>query len=70
MDEVDLAQEREEAILKAALEARQPRLRSLDGRCLWCQDEATVADTAFCSAECDEDYHKHKREMKQRITGQ
>lgn len=66
MDEVDLAQEREEAILKEALLARQPRLRSPDGMCLWCRDEATVAGTAFCCAECDEDYHKHQREMRQR----
>lgn len=69
MDDVDLAQEREEARLSAALSARAPRLVSRNGNCIWCTDEPVIADTAFCSAECDEDYHKHLREMKQRITG-
>lgn len=69
MDDVDLAQEREESHLAASLSARKPRIISQDGSCIWCSDEPVVADTAFCSAECDEDYHKHHREMKQRITG-
>ncbi|MCW1975809.1 UNVERIFIED_ORG: putative nucleic acid-binding Zn ribbon protein [Pantoea agglomerans] len=66
MDEADLAQEREEVIRKAALAARQQRLTSPDGKCIWCKDEPVVANTAFCSAECDEDYHKHQREIRQR----
>lgn len=66
MDEADLAQEREEAIRNAALAARQQRLTSPDGRCIWCKDEPVVANTAFCSAECDEDYHKHQREIRRR----
>lgn len=70
MDDIDLAQEREEARLSAALSARAPRLVSRNGNCIWCTDEPVVVDTAFCSAECDEDYHKHQREMKQRITGE
>ncbi|ORM64552.1 hypothetical protein PRCB_16640 [Pantoea rodasii] len=69
MDDVDLAQEREEAHLAASMSARIPRLVSRNGNCIWCADEPIVAATAFCSAECGEDYHKHKREMKQRITG-
>lgn len=69
MDDVDLAQEREEAHLAASLSARKPRLVSRNGNCIWCTDEAIVANTAFCSAECGEDYHKHQRKMKQRITG-
>lgn len=68
MDEIDLAQEREEAHLAASLAARKIKLRSPNGLCLWCKDEPVVAETAFCSAECDEDYHKHQREMKQRIS--
>jgi hypothetical protein len=68
MDEIDLAQEREEAHLAASLAARKTKLRSPNGLCLWCKDEPVVAETAFCSAECDEDYHKHQREMKQRIS--
>lgn len=68
MDDVDLAQEREEAHLAVSLAARKTRLKSPNGLCVWCSDEAVVAETAFCSAECDEDYHKHQREMKQRIS--
>ncbi|WP_426817691.1 hypothetical protein ACP3TC_05090 [Winslowiella sp. 2C04] len=70
MDDADLAQERQEAHLSASLSARKPRLVSRDGNCIWCKEEPVVADTAFCSAECGEDYHKHKREMKQRIAGE
>lgn len=69
MDDVDLAQEHETAHLNASLSARKPPLMSRNGYCIWCTDEAIVANTAFCSSECDEDYHKHRREMKQRITG-
>lgn len=68
MDDVDLAQEREEAHLAAALAARKSRLVSLSGQCIWCKEEPVVTDSAFCSAECGEDHHKHQREMKQRIT--
>lgn len=68
MDDVDLAQEREEAHLAASLAARKTKLKSPNGLCVWCKDEAVVAETAFCSVECDEDYHKHQREMKQRIS--
>lgn len=67
MDDVALAQEREEAHLAASLSARKARLTSLDGKCIWCKDEAVVANTAFCSAECDEDYRKHQRKLKQQI---
>ncbi|PKH21453.1 hypothetical protein CIG19_16795 [Enterobacterales bacterium CwR94] len=67
MDEADLAQEKEVALINAALSARQPRLKSPNGLCVWCLDEKVVADTAFCSVECDEDYHKHQREMQQRL---
>jgi len=70
MDDVDLAQEREEAHLAAALSARKARMVSPNGKCVWCRDEPVVAETAFCSAECGEDYQKHHREMKQRITGE
>lgn len=70
MDDADLAQEREEAHLAASMSARKPRLVSRNGKCIWCEDEEVIADTAFCSADCDEDYHKHQREMKQRITGE
>jgi len=69
LDEVDLAQQREEAHLEASMSARKPRLVSNTGNCIWCQDEPVVAETAFCSAECGEDYHKFQREKKQRITG-
>ncbi|WP_336749257.1 hypothetical protein [Pantoea vagans] len=67
MDEIDQAQEREEAHLAASLAARKPKLKSSIGLCIWCKDEPVVADTAFCSADCDEDYHKYQREMKQRV---
>lgn len=67
MDDADLAQEREQAIITAALSARETSLKSPDGLCLWCRDEPIVANFAFCSADCGEDYSKHKREMKQRI---
>lgn len=70
MDEIDQAQEREEARLADALSAREPRLVSNNGKCIWCEDEPTVARTAFCSADCDEDYHKRHREMRHRITGE
>ncbi|WP_191938067.1 hypothetical protein IFU37_009605 [Pantoea agglomerans] len=67
MDEVDLAQEREEAHLAASLAARKTRLKSPNGLCIWCKDEPVVAETAFCSGECDGDYHKHRREQSQRV---
>ena len=67
MDDADLAQEREQAIITAALSARETSLKSPDGLFLWCRDEPIVANSAFCSADCGEDYSKHKREMKQRI---
>lgn len=67
MDEADLAQIREEALLKAALAARKPRVKSPDGMCIWCWDEPVIAETAFCSAECNEDHNKYHREIKQRI---
>jgi len=67
MDEADLAQERERAILAAALSARQPSLKSPNGMCIWCKDEPVVSGTAFCSADCGQDYAKYNREMKQRI---
>lgn len=67
MDDVDLAQEREEAHLAASLAARKAKLKSPNGLCIWCKDEPVVAETAFCSSECDEDYHKHRREQSQRI---
>lgn len=66
MDDVDLAQINEEAILKAAFASREPRLSSPDGRCIWCLDEPVVANTAFCCAECGEDYRKDRREKLQR----
>lgn len=47
MDDVDLAQEREEAHLAASLAARKTKLTSPNGLCVWCKDEAVVAETAF-----------------------
>ncbi|ARF49688.1 hypothetical protein [Pantoea stewartii] len=69
MDEVDLAQQLEQAIIAAALENRKKSPVSPDGKCIWCKDEPVVDKTAFCSADCGVDYFKHEREMKQRITG-
>lgn len=66
MDEADLAQERDQALLTQALSAREPGLKSPDGMCIWCKDEPVVPNSAFCSADCGEDYLKHKREMQQR----
>ncbi|MCU5775143.1 hypothetical protein N5923_23205 [Erwiniaceae bacterium BAC15a-03b] len=66
MDIADLAQEREETILDAALSAREIRLKSPDGMCIWCKDEPVVVNTAFCSAECGDDYAKYQREQLQR----
>lgn len=66
MDDADLAQELEAALITTAMSARMPGVKSPDGNCIWCQDEPIVADTAFCSADCGEDYVKHQREMKQR----
>lgn len=70
MDDVDLAQEREEALITAAMSARQPVVTSPDGKCIWCEDESVVPNSAFCSADCGEDYSKHQREMKQRLHGE
>jgi len=67
MDEADLAQRHVEAHLQAAFLARKSRLKSLNGMCIWCKYEPVVAETAFCSAECGEDYFKHEREMSQRM---
>ncbi|MGE9550428.1 hypothetical protein ACQPT2_04215 [Erwinia amylovora] len=67
MDDADMAQVREEALITSAMSARQPGLKSPNGKCIWCEDEPIVADTAFCSAECGEDYHKYQREKKQRL---
>lgn len=63
MDDADLVQE---ALIASALSARKPGLTSPDGRCIWCRDEAAVANTAFCSAECGEDFFRNERQGKQR----
>lgn len=68
MDDADLAQQFEQAIITAALVNRKPSLTSPDGLCIWCEDQPVVASTAFCSAECGVDYHKYQREMQQRHT--
>ncbi|CAH6385232.1 Uncharacterized protein EbC_pEb17200380 (plasmid) [Erwinia billingiae Eb661] len=65
MDDADLSQETEAAFISNALSARKPALKSPDGKCLWCRDEPVVAGTAFCCAECGEDYARHERQMKQ-----
>ncbi|VFP80145.1 DUF2116 family Zn-ribbon domain-containing protein [Candidatus Erwinia haradaeae] len=67
MDEADLAQKREQDMIKAALLGREKSLQSSNGKCIWCKEEAIVVDTAFCSAECGDDYNKYQREMKQRL---
>jgi len=69
MDDADLAQEIEQSLVNGALSNREPMLTSPDGKCIWCKDEPVVPKSAFCSAECGEDYFKHERERKQRITG-
>jgi hypothetical protein len=61
MDDADLAHEVQEALIASALSARKPGLKSPDGRYIWCRD-----DTAFCSAECGEDYFRNEHQMKQR----
>ncbi|MBN7122862.1 hypothetical protein BSU01_14250 [Erwinia billingiae] len=68
MDEADLAQEREEALITAAMSARKPGLKSPNGMCIWCKEEPVVANSAFCSADCGEDYFKHEREAKHRYS--
>ena len=69
MDDADLAQELEQAIIAGALDKREPQLTSTDGKCIWCKDEPVVPKSAFCSAECGDDYFKSEREKKHRISG-
>ena len=66
MDDADLAQELEQAIIQASLVSRQKSPKSPDGMCIWCEDQPVVPDTAFFSSDCGVDYNKHVREMKQR----
>lgn len=66
MDDADLAYEVQEALIASALSARKRGLTSSDGKCIWCRDEAAVAGTAFCSAECGEDYVRNEHQVKQR----
>ncbi|MBK0003350.1 hypothetical protein [Erwinia sp. S38] len=66
MDDADLAQELEAAIITIALLNRPSRIKGLNGKCVWCEDQPVVANTAFCSAECCEDHRKHTRELEQR----
>lgn len=68
MDDADLAQELEQAIIQSSLVSRQKSPKSPDGRCIWCKDQPVVAETAFCSADCGVNYNKHLREMKLRGT--
>lgn len=68
MDDADLSQQLEQAIIAAALNNRQSAPVSPDGICIWCEDQPVVANSAFCSAECGVDYQKYHREMKQRLT--
>lgn len=70
MDDADLASELELSFVKVALSVREPGIKSPDGMCIWCLDEPVVEGTAFCSADCGEDYGKRNREVKQRITGE
>ncbi|MGK3141893.1 hypothetical protein [Pantoea sp. C2G6] len=69
MDDADLSQQVEQAIIAAALTNRKPQPVSPDGICIWCEDQPIVANTAFCSAECGVDYHKYHRELRQRNSG-
>lgn len=66
MDEIDAAQRQEELLLNTALANRVKALKSPNGMCIWCHDEPIVTSSAFCSADCGEDYGKRQREMKQR----
>lgn len=66
MDEADLAQQRQEALIAAALSARKSNLKSHNGKCIWCLVEPVVHETAFCSADCGDDYFKHQRQIKMR----
>lgn len=66
MDDADLAQELEAALIASAMSARRPGLKSPNGICIWCEEEPVVANSAFCSADCGQDYFKHEREVKQR----
>lgn len=61
MDEIDLAQIREHEILTAALSRRRLRLSSPDGMCIWCRDMPVIPGTAFCSADCGDDFDKEQR---------
>lgn len=61
MDEIDLAQIREHEILTAALSRRRLRLSSPDGMCIWCRDMSVISGTAFCSADCGDDFDKEQR---------
>lgn len=65
MDELDQLQEQDELRLKAALDKRKPMIKSANGMCVWCHDEPiSDVSSAFCSAECGEDYEKWKRNQK------
>jgi hypothetical protein len=67
MDIADEAQAREEALIAAALSHRPKVPSSPNGVCIWCHDAPVVAGTAFCSADCAEDYEKLKWQEKQRV---
>ncbi|MHB9806991.1 TraR/DksA C4-type zinc finger protein [Pantoea ananatis] len=69
MDDADLAQEIEQSLVNGALNNRKSTLTSPDVKCIWCKDDPVVPKYAFCSAERGEDYFKHERKRKQRITG-
>lgn len=67
MAEFDLAKKYVKEHFETASLSRKLRLKSITGMCIWCRYEGVVAKTAFCSAECCEDYFKYQREMSQRI---
>lgn len=59
-DEIDRAQEHEEAMLQAAIASQQnaPRMKPT-GSCHWCEEQVE-GGLLFCDADCRDEYQRRK----------
>ena len=64
MDEADISDERETAILEASIAVvrQAPPEAEAIGRCLWC-GEPTEPGRRWCCAECRDDWEKRREKQ-------
>lgn len=61
MDIIDSENELNELRIQTALLNRPKVIKSHNGMCMWCHDEPTAPNSAYCSKDCGDDYEQYKR---------